>query len=216
MILVPLAVFFAVPGNAHVQYNDQQRRTILRWFWKTCFYRRYSRQPQQLIQEDIQEIIKLKQRQTSLLGEFTVAVGADFFKFNTFRISSVRTKAFVLMLAQQSPLSFISGSPITLSDALRDHNRNEFHHLFPRSYLKASSQDGYNNSCLANFCFLSQVDNNQLGGHAPSVYRELMPAAETQILQRALCPASLFADDYTQFVDERSELLAQEAARLML
>lgn len=41
-ILVPLSVFFAVRGDREVKYNDQQRKTIDRWFWRSCFGRRYS------------------------------------------------------------------------------------------------------------------------------------------------------------------------------
>ena len=36
-----------------------------------------------------------------------------------------------------------------------------------------------------------------------------------EILEHAICPASLFSDDFRVFVDERSELLAAEANRLV-
>jgi hypothetical protein len=215
-ILVPLSVFFAVPGNSQVVYSDMQRRTILRWFWKTCFYRRYSRMPQQLIQEDIQEMIKLRNKQPNNLGAFSVSVTPDYFKSNGFRISSVRTKTFVLMLAQKNPLSFISGAPISLAEVLRDHNRHEFHHLYPRSYLKTSNQNAHNHSCLANFCFLSQSDNNRISGDAPSKYRGMMPKDVTAILAASICPQSLFTDDYKIFINERCEMLAAEATRLVM
>jgi hypothetical protein len=41
-LLVPLSVFFAVPGNELAGYSDDQRRRLVRWFWRTCFSRRYS------------------------------------------------------------------------------------------------------------------------------------------------------------------------------
>ena len=70
-------------------------------------------------------------------------------------------------------------------------------------------------NCLANFCFLSKADNVALGGKAPSVYRRKMPEDVDSILERAMCPPSLFSDDFNTFILERSELLVREANRLM-
>src|SRR5205085_225604 len=81
---------------------------------------------------------------------------------NSFRIDSVNTKTFVLMLANRSPLSFVSAAPIDLEKVLRDYNRNEFHHLYPRAYLRdlqaAPNSPKNDMNCLANFCFMSRVD----------------------------------------------------------
>lgn len=63
---------------------------------------------------------------------------------------------------------------------------------------------------------MSSQDNKTLGGDAPSVYRAHMDAKATpKILERALCPASLFDDDYDQFILDRAETLAAEARRLI-
>jgi hypothetical protein len=121
-----------------------------------------------------------------------------------------------LLLAQKHPFSFVTGSPITLREALKDYNRNEFHHLCPRAFLRITSQTEYDESCLANFCFLSKADNNMLGGMAPSAYRDTMPQFFVdEILERAICPKTLFNDNFKTFVDERSELLALEANKLV-
>lgn len=213
-VLVPLSVFFAVPGNEQVQYNDTQRRTLLKWFWRCCFSRRYSSGVLRNLKVDIEEVAKLKKRQKSDLGAFSVTVKDDFFSYNAFRVNNVNTKTFVLMLAQQDPLSFVSGSRISLEDVLRDYNRNEFHHLYPRSYLRDKQTDPYNENCLANFCFMSKVDNQRLGGAAPSIYRKKMPEEVDAILERALCPSSLFKDDFKTFVSARSAWLTRTALAL--
>lgn len=214
-LLIPLSVFFSIPGNLQFRYTDEQRRTILKWFWRTCFSRRYNSQPIKSLQEDIQQILKLKNSQPSKLGDFPVKIDTDFFKQNVFKINTVLTKTFVLMLAQKTPHSFVTGSPITLGDVLKDYNRNEFHHIYPRAFLKTTGQSEYDNSCLANFSFLSKADNNRLGGNAPSAYRTQMPTSVDSILEHAVCPLSLFGDDFKTFIDERSELLTTEANKLL-
>lgn len=92
---------------------------------------------------------------------------SEFFTKNKFRIGSVDSQSFILLLAQKRPLSFISGSPISLEEALRDCNRNEFHHIYPRAYLRDNLIKDYDFDCLANICFLSRAENKELGGVSP-------------------------------------------------
>ncbi len=62
---------------------------------------------------------------------------------------------------------------------------------------------------------MSRVDNAKLGGAAPSVYRSEMPTDVKAILQHALCPPSIFHDDFGAFIDERAAVLAEEANKLI-
>lgn len=213
--LVPLSVFFAVPGNEQVRYSDEQRKTLLRWFWRSCFSRRYSNGVLRNLKTDIREMLELKYRRPSSLGSFAASVKSDFFASSTFRVNNVNTKTFVLLLAQQSPASFVSGSQISLEQVLKEYNRNEFHHLYPRSYLKDKHTEPFSESCLANFSFMSKADNVHLGGVAPSVYREKMPEDVGEILGRALCPQTLFDDNFAKFIRERSDLLTKKATELV-
>ncbi|MHC2367438.1 hypothetical protein ACVIQT_002086 [Bradyrhizobium diazoefficiens] len=109
-MLIPLAVFFAVPGTKEVKYTDEQRAQINRWFWRSAFSRRYSSGVIRNLNTDIEEMRKLKDGQASALGEFNYSIEPNFFLENTFGMGNVNTKTFILMLAQQKPLSFISGA----------------------------------------------------------------------------------------------------------
>ena len=221
-LLVPLSVFFATPGNEAVQVSDEQRAPSVRWFWRSCFSRRYSSGVLRNLKTDIEEIQKLKNGEENRLDAFSVTVEPAFFASeNTFRVDSVNTKTFVLMLANRNPLSFLSGQPVDLAKVLRDYNRNEFHHLYPRAYLRtlddSPSKPRSDQNCLANFSFLSRADNAALGGVSPSAYRRKMPASPNldRILEAALCPYSLFDDNYDNFVQARASRLAEEATRLV-
>ncbi len=222
-LLVPMTVFFAHSANEQIQYSNEQRQRLLRWFWRTCFTRRYSSGVLRNLKTDIDEVLHLKTNAESDLGNFVIKVDPDYFTNNTFKVDSVNTKTFVLKLANCSPRTFISGAPINLEVALRDYNRNEFHHLYPRAFLKHKIAENpkyleeYDPNALANFCFLSRADNIQLGGEAPSTYKNKLPSnpALSEILKSALCPESLFKDDYPNFVRDRSLTLDAEVARLV-
>lgn len=214
-VLVPLCVFFAKPGNEMVQVTATQRGKMIRWFWRTCFSRRFSSGVLRTLKEDIEGMAALRDGKPTTIGDFAVLVTAQDFLDSSFRINSVNTKTFVLMLAQKKPLSFRSGEPVTLARVLRDYNRSEFHHLFPRAYLATSGVAVAEQAPLANFCFLSKADNTSLGGEAPSLYRARMPGDVGSILERALCPESLFEDNYQKFLNERADLLEKYANELL-
>lgn len=215
-ILVPLSVFFATPGEREVGYTDYQRATINRWFWRTCFTKRYASGVLRNLNADIDEMRNLKNDKPSALGGFPVALTDRFFVENVFNIATANTITFCLLLAQQAPLSFLSGAPIDLAEKLKKANRAEFHHLMPKAFILASGQKAgpFEDSCLANFAFLSRADNRELGGTAPSEYRAKMPAESSQILARALCPPSLFEDDYRKFIGGRAAMLRAVAEAL--
>ncbi|NVJ21741.1 DUF262 domain-containing protein [Myxococcus sp. AM011] len=214
-VLVPLSVFFAIPGNQHNKTTNNQLKAIVRWFWRCCFSKRYSSGVLRNLKTDIEEMLKLKSNQPSDLGNFNVTVTAKNFTDDTFRVGNVTTKTFILMMAQRGPLSFISGQPISLAKVLRESNRNEFHHVYPKAYLLKQDPKSTSHSCLANFCFLSRTDNSQISDDAPSVYRARMPDDVTQILSHALLPDTMFNDNYAGFLAARAKLQTAEAQRLM-
>jgi hypothetical protein len=213
-ILVPLAVFFAIDGNREINYTDAQRKVLVRWFWRCAFTKRYSHGTMRNLAFDIEQTKNLKDGNDTALGEINVNLTPETFSNESFIISSVLTKSFILMLANNSPINFINGTPIDLNEKLRECNRKEFHHLMPRAFLRESNQDSYSESCLANFCFISRADNRELGGEKPSVYKEKMTGKIDDILQSHYCPNALFDDNYEQFVENRSKILHETAVKL--
>ena len=209
--LVPLSVLFAVPGNKEASYTDDQRQRINKWFWRSSLSRRYSSGVLRNLKTDIEDMANLRDGKESKLGEFPVSIPDEFFTENVFGIGNVNTKSFILMLAAHAPRSFISGALVDLAEKLKDANRSEFHHLMPRQFLRDSGQVQFSDSCLANFAFLSRADNRKLGGKAPSKYKSDMQGDIEVTLASALCPLSLFEDDYEKFIIERSALLITDA-----
>ncbi|MGH9759941.1 MAG: hypothetical protein ACREDR_46455, partial [Blastocatellia bacterium] len=151
-------------------------------------------------------------------GQFEVELDTTFFTKTSFSLNTVNTKTFVLMLAREGPLNFVSGGDVPLGDVLRNCNKKEFHHLFPRKYLSDLGIDNARINALTNLAILSKADNNRLGGVRPSEYRKRMPESDERvrlILERALCPNTLFSDDFDAFEKARSELLVQKGRQLM-
>ncbi|WP_145479064.1 GmrSD restriction endonuclease domain-containing protein [Stenotrophomonas rhizophila] len=213
-VLVPLSVFFAVPGNSEATISDSQRKQINQWFWRSAFTKRYSSGVLRSLNVDIEEMRLLREQGTSNLGNFSADVKKEFFMENSFGMGNVNTKTFILMLATRGPLSFKSGIAVDLAKTLKASNRAEYHHLMPKAFLRSSGQDTHDEGILANYAFLSRADNRALGGDPPSVYKTKMPVDHAEILERALVPPELFNDDYNDFVVRRAQLLMGYARTL--
>ncbi len=214
-LMVPLTVYFAGEPKSQKKIDDAARKQILKWFWNTCLGRRYNSQPVKSLQEDVAVFAMFKDGDLSQITHDMFRLHPSYFSGTVFRINSVISRAYILMLAQRAPRSLVSGTKVDLRKVLKDYNRHEFHHIYPRSYLKVSQQDAYNDSCLANICFLSRSDNNTISGLAPSKYRAKMPDDIGQIVRANLLPDDTFLDNYKSFVQERSVLLRQYANDLL-
>lgn len=214
-VLVPLTVFFAHPDGKSIKLSDDQRQTLLRWLWRSFFSRRFSAGVLRNLKRDIEEIVKLRQGKPSVLADITVSLEDDFFLEKKFSVSAVDSKTFVLLLVNAKPLSFVSGSAVSLAQVLSAYNRSEFHHLMPQAFIKGGDHAS-SVSVLANFAMISAADNKILGGVAPSAYKQKMPDAQIdEILEHALCPQALFDDSFPKFLKLRAAELTARANLLM-
>jgi len=216
-MLVPLAAFFAEPDGKEVVYNGQTYQTLKRWFWRTCFSGRYTSQTRKTTITDIEQIRRLKNGQPSTLDNIDTTVTTEYFH-SSFRIGAAATKTFVIMLANNLPLSLLSGKAVDLEKVLQRYNRSEFHHIYPRAFLRDLNYSDKDINVLANFCFLSAAENKNIGRKHPSVYIQDLVGNEhgrDAALASAFCHSDEFNDDYDAFLTARCNRLSIFANKLM-
>jgi hypothetical protein len=216
-MIIPLVRFFATDNAAGLHPNANQRDTLIRWFWQSCFSRRYSNSVDTALKQDIEAVILLTKNDNSGFDRKVPPVSPDFFKENVFSLNAVNTRTHILLLAQQKPTSFLSDSPVDLENVLLSCNRTEFHHIFPKDYLDKvlGIKERADQFMLANFAFLSQTDNRKIKNRAPSLYKKDIPAHKLDdILKAALIPKDGLDMKYDDFIDARAKLLADKATQL--
>lgn len=216
-MLVSLAVFFAAPDGKEIVYPGATLQSLKRWFWRTCFSGRYTSQTRKTTIADIEQVSLLKLGKPNTLDNIEVKVDPGFFSTSSFRVGAAATKTFVLLLANNNPQSLLSGKSIDLDKVLQRYNRSEFHHIYPRAFLRETGIPDPKINVLGNFCFLSAAENKNIGKKQPSVYvNDLgMPATRAATLATAFCDIAEFNDDYASFLNARCERLAQFARKLI-
>ena len=216
-LIIPLCAFFAEPDGKEVSYDSEVNTKLKKWFWRSCFTNRYGSQTKRTATIDINEVEKLKDGAANIFGDISPEISENFFQANYFRLTSANTKTFILMLANNNPKTLLSGSLIDLDRVLQKYNRAEFHHIYPKAYLKDLGTSDEKINCLANFCFLNASENKKIGKKKPSDYITLMPQGDVleEILTNTFCPSESFDDNFERFVNERSDLLSAFAKSLM-
>lgn len=215
-MVVGLTSFFATENDSGFSITDNQRKQLLKWFWRSLFSRRYSAGVSKHHQVDIAELKKLKENSDYVLKDIPVNIDEYFFLKNQFSAAAVNTKSFVLLLAQNAPKSFLSGANVDLENVLKRVNRNEFHHIFPKKYLEKEGVESAKINCLANFCFINNSDNQKIKDKAPSDYKSLIPAGSLlEVMQHALCPGNSLDLKYEDFLKARIEILFDKVKELI-
>ncbi len=218
-MLVVLTSFFASSQKQPPPMPQEQYQILKKWFRRSCLSQRYPRGGAKSTDIDIEEVKKLKNGMFNTLGDISLSIDTDYFLKNSLNMGAIATKTFILLLAQSKPLNFIQGTNISLENVLSQGNRKEFHHIFPKAYLK-SLGDRYKDdqiNCLANFSILSRTDNNKIKDQPPSRYRYEMPV-DNHVLEKILtthfCSTGMFNDDYDSFLKSRAESLLARAEEL--
>ena len=214
-ILVPLSTFFATNKTEGFPYTDKQKDKLIKWFWRSVFTRRFSAGVNEKQAYDIKEMLKLKKDEEYSFDFIKHQIKFDF-KTSNFSIANANSKSLILLLSVQQPLSLISGAKIDLDKILQKVNRNEFHHVYPKKYLRNKGFSQKQINVLANICFLTRGDNNKIRDKSPSEYIADIPTEKKEnYLNKALLPLDIETIEYEEFLKKRTELLNKKALELM-
>lgn len=214
-MLIPLVKFFYAEQPMSSSYTTLQKQKILKWFWRTSFFRRYSNAIDTKIPDDIRDMAKLKSDENINVFDFKSNIDiTTFFLKNKFSTTSINTKTFICMLASEDPISFISSSKLSVSSKLHSSVKTEYHHIHPKKHLERLGFKDDEINCLANFCFLTKADNLKIRDKAPKEYKALITTSLDEVLTKAICPVDSLDVDYDTFLENRNSMLIQKAESL--
>ena len=189
--IIPLVYFFS-----RVTYPDRkQSETLQHWFWATSFSRRYAGGTDIRVNEDVVFFEQILKKRFGRITRYYHDITEEQLINQDFDKRSPITRAFLLLLAQREPRDLIHGRKIDLGDTLSFYNQKEYHHIFPRDFLR-SSGTARNIDSICNFCLLPSTINKQVSNRPPSVY--LMGKKQTE---------TLFAEEKPAWNETRIEIL---------
>ncbi|MDQ0209040.1 DUF262 domain-containing protein [Alkalicoccobacillus murimartini] len=211
-----LVEFFNVCPNPTIM----QREELKKWFWKVALSKYFASFNTAQITLDLKNI---RDFGLNKINQLTITKPVDYKNFSSenFRLNKASSKTFGLLLAHNQPLSLLDGSRINTNKALAVVNRHEYHHIFPKAFLKSSGIKEMDTH--ANICLLNMGNNRTISDSRPSIYlknlRGILGNKFTEVLDSNFINEEAYnaaiSEDYNEFIKIRKQLLITKAKGLV-
>lgn len=216
-----VAVIIAYVYSKRKTLSKEDICRIRKWFWISAFSERYRGASESFVSQDLEAIDAYIVNGEEPQKSFGNLPKIDTFKKLAFRSNNSRSRALIILLALKSPRNITNGALIDTEVALSAYNKKQFHHVYPKAYLKRAGVQGEHNS-LANFCMLAASENNIISDDHPNEYLprlvEELGAEAKRIFESNYLPSPDTVDyselSYSEFLDLRSELMMSDISKL--
>lgn len=217
-LIVPFAYFF-------FKHNDKptgDKQTYLQdFFWRCSLSGRYSSALESKLAQDIKKIDEI------LLDElpqydWPIDTSTDFIiKNGYFNAGRSYIKAILCIYAYYQPKSFIDDSLVNVDNSgLKRANSRNYHHFFPKSYLKGKVEDDKINHILNITIVDDYLNKRKIGSKNPSKYMNdfkktnssLSDTMKTHLISD-LKNFGVWDDNYDDFFDERAKRISEELSK---
>lgn len=216
-IAVILTYIFSVRKTLSVE----DVRRVRQWFWLSAFSERYRGASESFVSQDLEAIDSFVISEEEPKRAFGVIPSLESFKKLSFRSNNSRSRALIIVLALKSPRNVTNGALIDPEVALSNYNKKQFHHVYPRAYLKRIDSPGEHN-CLANICMLAASENIAISDDDPNEYLSRLGGElgddVNAVFTSNYLPLPSTVDyknlDFSSFVDARAVLLLEDINKL--
>ncbi len=197
------------------EHSDINVPRLRQWFWRAAFSQRYRVGGENFVSKDLTDVSDFILQGTGKATDFGTPPHPDAWVKFPFRASNSISLAFVLALATLKPRNVTNGAFIDVQTALSHFNKKEFHHIYPKAFLKKRKTAGEHNA-IANICFLAASENKAISDADPTLYlpecvQKLGNEAEAVFTSNLLPSPGHFpyaSATFPDFVSKRAELIA--------
>ncbi len=201
--------------------TNNQVKSLRRWFWRAAFSERYRVGGENFVSNDLKTIHSYVVKEEDEGEDLGSLPSKSQLIRSIFRSNNSRSRAFIISLALKNPRNITNGAVIDTSEALSHYNKKEFHHIYPRSYLKNINDPNEANS-LINICMLASSENKAISDENPNKYLTECIAKlghdVNSVFDSNLLPAPDRFDytksDYASFLEERADLIVNHISGL--
>jgi len=214
-LVVPFAYYFykkkrKPTGRASAFLKD--------FFWRAAIGGRYSQGVEGRLAQDAKKIDAIIEGKVPKY-EWSVDVSPDFIEENGwFSVSRSYIKALLCILAYHEPKSFSDNSIVRISnDWLKRANSKNYHHFFPKAFLKKQEEDEYYINHIANITIVDEfINKGEIRAKAPSKYmkkyikqnKNIKKCMRTHLIN--IDAYGVLDDDYAKFFDRRCKAFSRE------
>ncbi|AVZ72810.1 hypothetical protein SLUN_12045 [Streptomyces lunaelactis] len=216
---VLVELFRQLPKPTAAQYD-----AVTRWFWLTASGEYFKGWRESQMGPDLMAVTEFAAGRSTEIETGAALPRSVLWQRSQFSRQNAPSKLLVLLMSYEKPLDLNTGRVIDVADALSWQNGKQFHHFFPRAYLKNQGVTAGKANVCGNLIMLSAITNNWISDRRPSAYLKdladwhgedvLRARLRTCLIEEDAYQAAL-RDDYDGFLRARSETLHQRLIELI-
>jgi len=212
-VVIPFTYFFHKNGNE--KPSATQAKLLEQFFYWTGLTNRYNSAAETKIGEDLKKMNAILHETMPHYPPEELIVRSNEISGVWFSTKNAYVKAVLCLLASHKPRNFDDDGDVLLDNShLKMASSKNFHHFFPKEFLKKNDPDEEAN-LVANITLIDAYSNNKIRAKAPSVYvskfrkenAKLEQGLKTHLIGN-IASFGIANDDYRAFIKLRSEAIA--------
>ena len=200
-----------------------QANRLSQWFWRASFGERYKIGGENFVSRDLEVVKKYVLSGAGSADEFGSVPAESEWGRVQFKSNVARSRAYILALASAAPRNLSNGMTVDVQHALSSYNKKEYHHVYPRAYLKALGYGDASN-VLGNIIMVTANTNKVISDSPPSTYVPTIVSAlgaeSDAVFQTNLLPMPSGFDyataSYDEFLAARGQILTEHITNVLL
>ena len=221
-LIIPIALFFHQSKGEPP--NSSQADLLADFFWRAGWSERYSASSDSKISQDKRTISSFI-NENPVRFDWLESVTSEYIRDRTFSASQAFSKTVLALLASLQPQQYNSGNLVNLrNDWMLRANSVNFHHVFPKSYLKGKVEEDWEANRILNISLVDDFLNKRvIRARAPSEYMKefknqndkFTTTMSTHLIETHYvkdndkASSAIWSDDYERFIDERASAVVR-------
>lgn len=220
-LLVPFTYFFY---HHRDKPTGSKQKYLQDFFWRVALSGRYSSAVESKLAQDIKRMdIILNTKLPEY--DWPIDTSPDFIKESGwFSAGRSYVKSILCIYAYHQPKSFIDNSLVNISnDWLKRANSKNYHHFFPRAYLKKQKINEQKINNILNITIVDDfLNKRKIRAQSPSEYMKkfkkenpnLSETMKTHLIN--LDDFGIWKNDYEIFLKKRAEIISKEIEKRII
>ncbi len=215
-MIVPFAYFF----HHHLDKPTGDKKKYLEdFFWRCSLSARYTSGAPGKLAQDIKRIERILEGQRPNY-DWGIDISPEYIIRNgSFSAGRSYIKAILCIYAYKEPKSFNDNSIVNISNYwLKQANSKNYHHFFPRHYMKRKGYDEDKANNIVNITIVDDfLNKREIKTQAPSMYMKKFEEFNANLVETMkthlildLEKFGIWADNYDMFIKERAKVVSDE------
>ncbi len=221
-LIVPFAYFFFKNKD---KPTGNKQKYLQDFFWRCSLSGRYSSAVESKLAQDIKRIDDILLEKLPSY-DWPIDTSANFIIENGwFSAGRSYIKAILCIYAYQQPKSFVDDSIVNISNYwLKQANSKNYHHFFPRAYLRNRNTDEFYINHILNITIVDDfLNKREIGAKSPSNYmkkfkktNKILSDTMKSHLIDDLDKFGIWNDNYDSFFQSRADRTSAELQKRVI